>query len=738
MGKDADAQESPPVGPSVAAAGADAERPELGSTGIRTQIARTNDDAPEPAATNGSGKEPANATVNHAPPEQTSPPTRTDAPQPELSPAPATVAPADADLTPGSVPGTARPSADVDPNRGAPSTEATLDQSLNDAVILGPIPEGEEDFAGVKEQGLEEIFSSLPTADFASRTGLSEQTRELPVLQAEELWFAHHSPPESLLNLTSLTVEGRSLRLMSCIAVQTYERRYRVLLDGQSTPLVLKQGAKDAPFVRYGVEWRALQDVHAENVVPGLPRVHAFWTDDDYQYLLIDPSEGHAYVHLYDADDVTMVDHVRILREVARLLGRLHQSGYILSSLRPTSFDVKRNGAKWQVTLTDFLNLCETVERPPYPLASPYTAPEIGEQGPADEGADIYSLGALLFRAITGHELAMGTPKTPYWEVPSVLVPMVHQVISRTLSLPSERFFDIRDVERALMQLEREQRPQIRVDVAMKSSTGMNPLRIVNQDSGAYLEFKAHHRTQQRHCGYYCVADGMGGHEDGDRASELAVQGALRAFQELLFDTDHDIIRANIAAYCKKIAAAGSRCLVETVAREGGARRMGTTFTGVLLVDNQLALAHVGDSRAILLREGKLSFLSEDHSLVGMMVKAGQMTQEQAEVADEKNILMRSVGADHVIRAELFDGFENTQGVGVLDACPGDRLVLVSDGVWGMLPRPTMRDIMTEAPNAGAAADTLCREAIRRGGVDNVIVVALFFSQDPPIGAVHH
>ena len=184
---------------------------------------------------------------------------------------------------------------------------------------------------------------------------------------------------------------------------------------------------------------------------------------------------------------------------------------------------------------------------------------------------------------------------------------------------------------------------------------------------------------------------------------------------------------------CRRIASEGSKHLVETVKAEGGGRRMGTTFTSVLVVDGRLSLAHIGDSRAILFRDGKQVYLSEDHSLVGMMVKAGQLTQEEAEQADEKNILMRSVGAEHAIRASLFDGLETMLGTDVCTMSDGDRVILVSDGVWGMIPREIMGAIMGKAKDPGSLADTLCLEAIRRGGGDNVVVVALDFHTEKPL-----
>lgn len=570
----------------------------------------------------------------------------------------------------------------------------------------------------------------------AEQHDVVEHTRELPVLRAEELWFVHDRPPPALGPGHVFEIDGREVLILSCIGVQTFERRYRVRIDGQRPDLLLKQGALGAPFVRYALEARAIEEVHAESLCPGLPSIYLQWQDDSCQYLVTDLPSGRPFVHLLDEGSLSPVQRVHVLQALTRLVQRLHNAGYILTSLRPTSFDVELDarGAIQNVYLTDLLNLCETVERPPYPLASPFTAPEITEQAPADESADIYSIGALLYRIVTGRDVPARRHGNGLFvpQVPEAQTPMVFQVLARTLSAPSERFFDVRDLERALEQLRHELEPRLRVNVAMRSSTGINPLRTVNQDSGAFQEVRRVHRTVQTHLGFYCVADGMGGHEDGDRASELATEGAMRAFQQLVLELRHETWRDSIAHVCKRIAAAGSRHLVDTIRSEGGGRRMGTTFTAVLVVDELVSLAHLGDSRAILFRDDRLEVLSEDHSLVGMMVKAGQMTIEQAERADEKNILMRSLGADHPVRAELFDGFETTLGSAIFTARAGDRLILVSDGVWGMITRPQMAEIFRRHRGADALCDALCNEAIRRGGGDNVVVLALDFEQLEP------
>ena len=561
------------------------------------------------------------------------------------------------------------------------------------------------------------------------QTAPVDRTRELPALVNEELWFLCDTTPEPIAVDSELSFKDEVYTVLSCISSQAFERKYRVRASTGEI-FLLKQAPLNAPFIRYEIEAQLLEELN-ELGHEGFLKPIGYWQNDQNHLLLTAYPGGVPYTQLLDQKELDLATHASIVQDIVSCLEPIHQLGYILTSLRPSSIFVQRHPVE-KVTLVDFLNLTQTVEIPPYALASPFTAPEVTELVPADEGVDIYSIGALLYSAVTGEEAPTTYQRLFLPENQQAQAPVVFQVLTRCLSAPSERFFDLVELSKALRQLARELTPRLQVSVAMRSSTGINPLRIVNQDSGAYLEQKSHHRSEQKHLGFYCVADGMGGHEDGDRASELAVQGALRCFQELLLEHSHEDIALHLHDYCKEIAAAASKNLVDTVAQEGGGRRMGTTFTAVLLAGNKLALSHLGDSRAILFRDQELLFLSEDHSLVGMMVKAGQMTAEQAENADEKNILMRSLGAENLISSHGFDGLDVTQGEPLFEVKEGDRLILVSDGVWGMIPRIDMTKVFERCPlgDTNKLADELCAEAIERVGSDNVIVIALDFSAE--------
>jgi serine/threonine protein phosphatase PrpC len=201
----------------------------------------------------------------------------------------------------------------------------------------------------------------------------------------------------------------------------------------------------------------------------------------------------------------------------------------------------------------------------------------------------------------------------------------------------------------------------------------------------------------------YAVADGMGGHRGGEVASQLALQTIAESFRRGEIPFSDQVQRANRAVF----------------ERSGADRKvagMGTTLTAALIDGDLAHLAHVGDSRAYLLRAGALRMLTDDHTLVNRMVKAGEITEAEAEVHPHRNVLTRSLGTESDVDVDEWD-------VGLLE---GDRILLCSDGLTGMLAEDQVKAILESTLGAPQeAADRLVRAANNAGGIDNITVVVL-------------
>ena len=208
----------------------------------------------------------------------------------------------------------------------------------------------------------------------------------------------------------------------------------------------------------------------------------------------------------------------------------------------------------------------------------------------------------------------------------------------------------------------------------------------------------------------FAVADGMGGHRGGEVASRLAVETIEEMFAQREGTLADQVREAN-------------RVVFETSLLDRSVAGMGTTLTGALLEGDRMRFAHVGDSRAYLLREGDLRLLTEDHTLVHRMVLEGELTEEEAEVHPHRSILTRALGTDADVEVDELE----------LQVRLGDRLLLCTDGLTGMLSEARIRDVLTETPDPQEAVDRLIGEANDAGGVDNItaIVIDLVEGEDP-------
>ncbi|OGP60456.1 MAG: hypothetical protein A2V67_11885 [Deltaproteobacteria bacterium RBG_13_61_14] len=221
---------------------------------------------------------------------------------------------------------------------------------------------------------------------------------------------------------------------------------------------------------------------------------------------------------------------------------------------------------------------------------------------------------------------------------------------------------------------------------------------------------------------FYLVADGMGGHAGGGFASNHAVATVTEELkrqedsqdmtQPLRTDADrthtqtqllHALKRANEALFLRSIS-------------DSQLRGMGTTLTAIRFDERYANLAHVGDSRAYLVREGKLCQLTSDHSWVQEQVRSGVLTAEEARLHPLKNIITRSMGHEREVTVDLFKEEYRI----------GDRYLLCSDGLTNMVEDDEiLATVMKEAPEP--AVRRLIQRAKEEGGLDNitVIVVAL-------------
>jgi PPM family protein phosphatase len=202
----------------------------------------------------------------------------------------------------------------------------------------------------------------------------------------------------------------------------------------------------------------------------------------------------------------------------------------------------------------------------------------------------------------------------------------------------------------------------------------------------------------------FAVADGMGGAQAGEVASRLAAESFA------------DVRRAEEApeAYLRTIAKTANARIHRLAQTDSSRSGMGTTLTAALVEDDEVGLAHVGDSRAYLFRDGRLKLLTSDHSLVEELRRSGRLTDEQAEDHPQRSIITRALGPEAEVEVDTM----------TYRARPGDVYMLCSDGLTTMLRDERIEAVLDEAPSLDEAMERLVIEANDAGGRDNITVVA--------------
>ena len=200
------------------------------------------------------------------------------------------------------------------------------------------------------------------------------------------------------------------------------------------------------------------------------------------------------------------------------------------------------------------------------------------------------------------------------------------------------------------------------------------------------------------------VADGMGGHNGGEIASGETRDGLLREIKGLKPD------RRLLEEIVRKI----NLEVWERQEKDAALTGMGTTLTLLWPSEKEMLIAQVGDSRAYLIRDGVMRQVTEDHSLVGDMVRRGVLTEEQAACHPMRNYITRAVGTEDTIETDLFTEERKA----------GDRWLICSDGLYGQISRAALEEL-AKLENAEEAADQLLQAALEGGGRDNISLILL-------------
>ena len=210
------------------------------------------------------------------------------------------------------------------------------------------------------------------------------------------------------------------------------------------------------------------------------------------------------------------------------------------------------------------------------------------------------------------------------------------------------------------------------------------------------------------------LADGMGGHRAGNIASEMAVTDLGAAW----VDTQIDSINGVREWFAEHLEPENQK--VHQFGQDEEYKGMGTTLEALSIIGTQAIYAHVGDSRIGLVRGDSYRQLTSDHSLVNELLKAGQITPEEAERHPQRNIITQSIGQRSEVQPD----------VGMISLEDDDYIILNSDGLSNMISESEIYDIMTSDLSLSEKAETLIRFANNAGGLDNITVALIHYHKE--------
>ena len=339
-----------------------------------------------------------------------------------------------------------------------------------------------------------------------------------------------------------------------------------------------------------------------------------------------------------------------------------------------------------------------------------YCAPEIAYDSSCtiNEQMSTYTVGSLLYQTI--HQKL--PPQGHSVDLEIKPIPRIYQILKICLSpIPEDRFPLLQLLSLLVESRQSMQTSQVQWEVHGRSTVGLSTSRLQNEDS---YGIRRQYLSNSGALILGVVADGMGGMAQGEVASKLAVQTVIES--PIPADLTNQEQRA---AWLISLVQNANECVASNV-RDGG-----TTLSLVVAFGRDLMIAHVGDSRIYLLRNKQISQVSEDHSMVSMLIASGQITYEESRTHPDRNVLTKSLGS----KPRLSDGYIqdlNRFGLGLsMPLEDGDILILCSDGVWDLVPADELAQNFTGNQTLQSGVDSTIEQVLARGAHDNATILTL-------------
>jgi PPM family protein phosphatase len=337
-----------------------------------------------------------------------------------------------------------------------------------------------------------------------------------------------------------------------------------------------------------------------------------------------------------------------------------------------------------------------------------YTAPELLSTKELNQTMSTYTIGAFLYQSF--HQQIPQQDQLIELEINPI--PRIYQLLKISLSPVSEERFTLEQFLSLLVETKKIfNQPEITWKIASHSTIGLSTHRLQNEDN---YGIRQQQLSNTEKLIVAVVADGMGGMAQGELASKIAVETVLK--EPISEDFNTEIERNQ---WLINLVEKANQAVTQNV------NNGGTTLSLILAVNDQLMLAHVGDSRIYLLRDDEIQQLSEDHSYVAILLASGQITLEESINHPDRNLITKSLGSKNTLSPGYVQDLTRTIGNLFLTLKNNDILLLCSDGVWDLIPNTELQEIFTNCQYLSEGVDQTITKILERGASDNATLLAL-------------